>query len=59
MLKKYKIMSFRTSFAAFSREIAQNLKICENGGHIEKQDGRHFRDFLMMPFNCYTPKTWG
>ena len=51
-------MSFRTSVAAFSREIARNLKICENGGHIKKQDGRHFRDFLMMPFNCYTPKTW-
>ena len=51
-------MSFQTSFATFSHKIAQNLKIHKNGGHLEKQDGRHFRDFLMMRFNCYTPKTW-
>ena len=42
----------------FMQNRAKNLKIHENVGHIKKQDGRHFRDFLMMPFNCYTPKTW-
>ena len=50
-------MSFWTSLAAFSRKNTGNLKIRENGGHLKKQDGHHFRDFLMVPFNCYTLET--